>query len=91
MSKIAYYRIYTADGEEAMEVAEKDFYDTNGCLDDNDISETPLGRALCSLGLEEEMESVFSTMDWSNDRKLTEQEIVSKMAEKGWTMLPFPN
>ncbi len=91
MSKIAYYRIYTTDGEEAMEVAEKNFYDTNGCLDDCDISETPLGQALCSLGLEEEMESVFSTMDWSNNRKLTEQEIVSKMTEKGWTMLPFPD
>ena len=90
MSKIAYYRIYNDDGEEAMEIAEKTFYDKNKCLDDNDITNTPLGQALCSLGLEEEMESVFSTTDWSNDRKLTEQEIVSKMAEKGWTLLPFP-
>lgn len=89
MDKTAYYRIYTVDGEGAIEVAEKSFYDANGCLDDSDISETPLGQALCSLGLEEEMESVFSTTDWSSGRKLTEQEIVSKMKEKGWTMLPF--
>ena len=90
MNKIAYYRIYNDDGEEAMEIADKNFYDMNGCLDDNDITNTPLGQTLCSIGLEEEMESVFSTTDWSTGRRFTEQEIVSKMAEKGWTLLPFP-
>lgn len=90
MSKIAYYRIYTCDGEEEMEVADKNFYDKNRCLDDNDITNTPLGQALCSIGLEEEMESIFSTTDWSTNHKLTEQEIISKMREKDWTLLPFP-
>ena len=87
----AYYEIFEIDGETAIKIAEKNFYDENHCLDDNGLIDTPLGDALEALGLEESMESIYLTMDWNENRNLTEQEIVSKMFEKGWQLIPFPS